>query len=144
MNYYKARQRQSDGKWDYTCGHDGGGMYPVYPIGYCTALPNITDASIYPFSPEEIQLFQENVSKFHTSGHNTPEEACECYKQYCLDFHSRFGIEDNHVQKKCKVCGEWTTLYALVDSSVFQLCEKHNNRDEVEKLFKTPGEIWSS
>lgn len=139
MNYYKARERKVDGKWDYTCGNDD----YVYPVGYCHAMPDLED-EVYKCCHNEVENIKANASKFHIDGHSTPEEAAECYKQYLLDFNLRLNICEQDTQRKCKICDEWTSLYAMVDSHIFQLCEKHNTREEVEKLFKRPGEIWSS
>src|SRR4051812_48360403 len=61
MNYLKARQMQSTGKWHYTCRNDNF----VWPQGYCA----------------------QEGSACHSTGHNTAEEACECYKQYQLKNH---------------------------------------------------------
>jgi len=137
VNYYSAKQRK-DGKWDYTCQNDNF----IYPVGYCH-LPDVTN-EVYNLFPEDVKCITENSDKFHECGHETQEEAEECYKQYILDFQLRLKTEDKNTQRKCQVCGEWTTLLAIVDTKMFQLCDEHNNRDEVEKLYGKVGMIWTS
>jgi hypothetical protein len=133
MNYLKSRQRTSDKKWDYTSMNDG----HAHPIGYCAGWRE--------YSPEQRKTFGMNdkyiaeletrKDKYHAEGHDTPEEACACYKVYQLDTGLRFSDQSNR-QEKCLVCNEWTTKVARVDNwESYVLCEKHANREEVEKLY---------
>lgn len=137
MNYYKARQRQTDGRWDYTVGNDG----HVRPVGYCGKF-----SDKYPFhvSEEYLNEIRATAHKHHTDGHATAEEACECYRQYLLDHHLRLKGDWKDTQHQCEACGAWTSLYAEIDMRYYNLCEQHNNLEEVEKRFEAPGEIWSS
>lgn len=41
MNRYNARQRQDNGKWDYTCMNDG----RIWPAGYCGELEHSHDTA---------------------------------------------------------------------------------------------------
>lgn len=52
MNYYKARQRESDGRWDYTCQNDG----RVWSVGYCRKYKEWTKEQM------EMFCFREEVS----------------------------------------------------------------------------------
>lgn len=87
------------------------------------------------------------VGNFHTDGHATEEEACECYKNYMLD--TQLSLMDKEPanatqQFKCKACGAWTACRAMVGPyQVFDLCPQHQTREEVEKLFSV-GESWQS
>jgi len=55
-------------------------------------------------------------------------------------------IEQADSQKKCAVCGEWTTMRAEISrtSAWWVLCPLHNNREMVEKLFGPVGTMMSS
>lgn len=141
MNYLCARQRQSDGRWDYSQRNDG----RIWPIGYCAGWRD--------FSPEEHQRFfmtdfwyadyLSRKDQYHEDGHATSEEACECYKKYELDSSLRFSEMSNQ-KRPCEVCQEWTQKIAMVGGySHFVLCETHANRAEVERLFSV-GESWES
>jgi hypothetical protein len=135
MNYYDAKQRKEDGRWDYTCND--------HPTGYCRAYkePNLEKEPYW--SEHEIAKYKDNKEKYHSNGHATEEEARECYRQWILDNELRFW-EANDTQRKCKVCGAWTSNVAEVDCKIFTLCDEHNNRKTVEQLLETPGQIWSS
>jgi hypothetical protein len=140
MRYLGARQRKSDNKWDYTTMYDK----QVYPIGYC-----------HEWTPYGYPLFQSGraemlnrqeapfIENYHTDGHGSKEEACECYKKYLLDHSFRIST-DSSTKQKCQVCNEWTQTRLEIGSyRQWVLCEKHANREEVEKLFSV-GESWES
>lgn len=141
MRYYSARQRESDLRWDYTCGRN--------PVGYCSCYREFTDVDDWlseSVRNTENAKMIKNKHKYHTDGHATEEEACECYKQYLLDNSLRLTpkLENPSQLNKCKVCGEFCSGYAVVGECEFiTLCEKHCNRDEVEKIC-TVGEMWIS
>jgi hypothetical protein len=146
MRHYKARQRK-DGKWDYTVNL---GNY-IVPIGYCCKYREWTEEDLMnvgmggkPENHPSIVKEKEFIHKHHDCGHNTPEEAQKCYRDYLLDQELRLMIVRNDAQHKCAKCGEWTQHYAEIDMRCFDLCEKHNNRQEVESLFESVGETWSS
>jgi len=148
LNYYQSRQLKSGpdyGKWHYTCMNNG----QIYPVGYCGGWPAWLDegADPAPLLPIHQQIERERLlpfkDKFHTTAHDTPEAACECYKTYLLDTGLRFTT-DPKTKQKCEVCGEWTDSVAEVTSHAqYRLCPLHNNRAEVEKLF-TVGSSASS
>ena len=147
MNHYKARQRETDGRWDYTSGNPREG---VHPVGYCRAWkPQDPNASW--MLPGEAE--QENaemapfVHKFHTDGHATSEEACDCYREYLLDHRLRLHDPplDPSTLNKCVVCGAYTAGLAELNFEHWWLCDEHRNRTEVEKLVpKGEREAWSS
>lgn len=114
MNYYDARQRKTDKKWDYTCMNDG----RIWPVGYCA------DAG--------------------GGHHDTAEEARECYTRYLLENRMRLDGKMDNQQLRCEICKEFTDGFAEVDHSHFTLCGEHRTREHVEKLFGTVGQITSS
>jgi hypothetical protein len=117
VNYYDARKRQSDGRWDFTCMNDG----EIWPVGYCA---------------------QEGGGH-----HETEAEARECYRDYLLDNELRFrNPADPATLRKCEVagCGVFTGGSAELSLRTWVLCDAHRNRAEVEKLFGPVGQIMSS
>lgn len=121
MNYFEALQRIQDGKWVYTCNR--------IPVGYCH--------------------YNRDDERFHTTGHDTKEEAQECYKKYELDNNMKFIPEELQSPGTYSLCTvEGCTK--LTNGSVFvggyrhfTLCNEHQNRAEVEKIYSV-GESWSS
>lgn len=142
MNYYKARQRQSDLKWDYTCQNDD----RVCPVGYCHKYKEWTQEEMKRFGlvSSDLEKSAKDKDKYHTHGHDTQEEAEACYREFLLDQELSLNHKDTNTQRKCEVCGEWTQGLAYLDMRVFNLCDKHMNRESVATLFKEVGEIWSS
>ena len=133
MNYYETKQR-TDGKWDYTCNNR--------PTGYCCEFKPFDEGFVknYHVSEAEVEKHNRFAHKYHSHGHDTEQEACECYKEYQLDHKLRFSKSESE-QRKCKVCGEWTQNFAEVDCRLITLCDKHNNREEVSKLYEASN--WS-
>ena len=91
MNYYDARQRQDDKRWDYTRMNDG----VIWPVGYCDSR-----------SPCQCWLDACNQGRILRAGdpgcekcggtgrvdnpdycgsHDTAEEARKCFARYLLD-----------------------------------------------------------
>lgn len=148
MNYYQARQRMTDKRWDYTRMNDG----RVWPVGYCIGWLKHPPGHTSPIGliPEEV-LKREQArlapfqGKFHADGHETAEAACQCYRAYLLDTRSRFSEQPDQ-QQRCQAdgCGEWTTGLAEVEMQVFVLCQKHQTRDALEWLYPEVGSITSS
>lgn len=133
MNYLKARQRESDKRWDYTQMNDG----RVWPIGYCGGWREYTpeQRKTFGMNDEYMAELETRRAKYHKDGHATPEEACACYKEYQLDTALSFGDQSSR-QEKCLVCGEWTQKCAHIGGwESYVLCEKHANREEVAKLY---------
>lgn len=127
MNYYKASQRNKDKRWDYT----KNGM----PIGYCKEYCELDS---------NIESFCATKHKHHTEGHETKEEACECYKEYLLDHRLILDRKMSNQQLKCEICKEWTNGFAEIDCNIFTLCPKHNNRKSVEEIMGEINESYSS
>jgi hypothetical protein len=141
MNHYAARQRESDKRWDYTCRNNS----RFWAVGYCAGWRE-PQPDVLP--KDQIRQWIDEMTphrgKFHTDGHETPEEACDCYRRYMLDFSMRLDGEWSDAQHKFKVCGAWTNGYAQVASSTWTLCDEHRTREQVETLYGPMGEIWSS
>lgn len=114
MNYYGARQREGDKKWDYTCKNDN----RVWPVGYCAQSDG--------------------------GHHDTKEDAYKCYTKYLLDNRMRLDRKLSNMQLKCEICAVYTEMQAEVDQTAFTLCDEHRTRENVEKLFGTVGDIISS
>lgn len=139
MNYLSARQRQSDEKWDYT--------YNGAPYGYCREYFDPDNYKTWireHMTPAEVEKIRSFEDKYHTHGHDTKEEACQCYKEYMLDHRLRLDGKDNSCQRKCEKCGEWTQGFAEVGCyQLWFLCDEHRNREVVSELYKV-GESWES
>lgn len=136
MNTLKPMQRKNDLKWDYTCNG--------IPTGYCRPYRDMSDI---PMSENRRAQFQAMAHKHHDHGHETAQEAADCYKDYLMDHRLQFSRGSNNTQRKCKVCGEWTQKWAQIDAyEIMHLCDKHLNRESVEKLYTLSGEdeMWSS
>lgn len=142
MNHLAPRQRRTDGRWDYTMnGH---------PWGYCRAYEPIpVEGGAVP--PQWAQEWNAKIEplrdKFHTDGHATRQEACDCYARYLLDTHAFYcdqEPENARQQQKCQVCGAWTACSAQVGGyHYFILCPTHCNRECVAGLLEI-GESWES
>lgn len=139
MRHYAPNQRQNDGKWDYTCSRDG----ITHPVGYCSPYREF-DTNLIHVSESQIQEYAATKDKHHSHGHDTEEEACECYRQYNLDHRLRLNRTWQGEKHECVVCKEWTQGYAEIDMKTWDLCEQHNNRAEVEKLYQAPSWSWES
>lgn len=140
MNYFAARQRECDKRWDYTCKRDG----VIYPVGYCAGWREPQPGILTPGQIKEwLNEAIPHQDKFHNDGHATAEEARECYKQYLLDFSLHLNC-DASVALKCEMCDSLTTKRAKVDSSTWALCDVHRTRENVEALYGPIGEIWST
>jgi hypothetical protein len=139
MNHFKARQRDTDMRWDYTCMNDG----VVWPMGYCCEFREPND-DLFEWPEWEKRLMRANKDKFHNNGHATAEEASKCYKSHQLDFRLRLDGVTHKTQHPCEICQEWTQKTASVGAwHQWHLCDKHLNRESVEELFYV-GESWSS
>lgn len=150
MNYYAARQRQSDQRFDFTCKNDS----LIYPVGYCGgfAPPLSNDAYVNELLKLEQEKLAPHKHKFHTDGHGTKEEAAACYRKFLLDTRSRFTTQESS-QRKCEAftdaskevkCGRWTQGLVFVDDWFACICEDHRKADIVAALFPEVGTITSS
>lgn len=143
MNYYQARQRISDKRWDFTCMNDR----RVWPVGYCADWTEYTDADYerLPGLEREVkETLLPHRDKFHGHGHETAEEACRCYRQFLLDTRVRLDLTHPEYQRKCAKCGAWTNAAAEVDHEIFDLCDEHRTREVLEELFPNISSITSS
>lgn len=142
MNTYRVSERK-DGRFDFTCENDG----RIWPVGYCAPYREWwTGDNPVPASQHRIDEYKATAHKHHAHGHATPQEAAACYREWQLDHKLNLGQESISEQRKCVVCGEWTNLSASVETQIWWLCEKHHNREEIEKLFTMDADtvIWSS
>lgn len=150
MNYYAARQRLSDQRFDFTCMNDG----KTWPVGYCKVWRPLTAEDLsYVGSPEQIErMVKEHQAKFeplkanyHADGHATAEEAQACYRKYLLDTQLRFSDKPNEEeQRRCAICSAWTQHIGWVDMKSWPLCVEHQTRESVEKLYPAVSQIVSS
>lgn len=130
MNYEQARQRQDDGRWDWTSMRDG----KIWPGGYCVGWPTNEDIqmmSVYPgqYPTEEMLRTRE---KYHTDGHATKEEAERCYYDFEVDrLHQvdviRPGVVDGRVPCDVVSCLRYTDkgLQAPGGAPAVPLCGFH-------------------
>lgn len=93
MNHYRAAQRELDGRFDYVCGNQRTG---TYPIGYCAGWKEVKDFGsvgiLTAGLSSEIEGLRPHQEKYHRDGHATEAEACECYRRYLLD--TRLRLRD--------------------------------------------------
>jgi hypothetical protein len=137
MNYYKARQRESDQRWDYTCSNKRTGCYPV---GYCHEW---RDWSENLKNSKEYEKYLQFKHKHHSDGHATAEESEGCYKEYLIDHRLNLDMKFNNMQRKCEVCQSYTESFAEIDGISIVLCNEHRSLEEVKKRFQV-HESWSS
>ena len=134
MQHYSARQREHDGKWDYTVGST--------PVGYCRAYKDPDEMGV-PMHPDTVATIRQFKYKHHTHGHETAEEACACYKEYLFDQRTRHSDMKNQMLR-CEICGEFTQHVVYIGAyEVHKLCEKHANREGLEQVVEV-GESWES
>lgn len=89
------------------------------------------------------------------SGHATEDEACEHYRQYCLDRARFYGPAEiqpdqnarTRTEQRCAVCDAWTMYFAQYGIGQLDhtpLCEQHLNRDSLEQVAPKVGISISS
>lgn len=142
MRHLSALKRVSDGRWDYTTnGH---------PTGYCREYAPIKEYGSG-VNPEAARGYNQNmlpfVKNFHTDGHETEQEACDCYRKYILDTSLRLTPEEPvnaSQQTRCRICNKFTACHSYVGAyNLFVLCPEHQTRECVESLYSV-GESWES
>ena len=133
MQHKKARQREIDKRWDYTVGD--------HPIGYCHEWKDPDEWKV-PMTESKKEEYRAHEEKYHTTGHATEEEACDCYKDYLLD-HNLRAFKESQTMRPCQVCGLWTQTRVEINWTILTLCEMHASREEVAKLISV-GESWES
>ena len=125
MNYFGARQRESDRRWDFTQKRDGS----IWPVGYCSG--------------------KSEFSGSHEDGHASADEACACYRKYLLETSARFDEDRaaSNTQHRCEApdCTEWTSGVGMVDDTYrWWLCAQHRTHEMLEKLMPPVWTITSS
>lgn len=136
MNYEQARQRKSDGRWDWTNLNDGF----TYRTGYCAAFKPMAEicASIgMPVNPDKAARHDRFATKYHTDGHATREEAERCHYEYVLDNELREFQVGEDTQHKCEMpnCPNWTQAGMFVGNwETHMLCDEHRNRAGIESV----------
>ena len=150
MNYYEALQRQTDKRWDYTRRNDG----HVTPVGYCRGWTEGTEEELVHRLGDDMGKMahasqeerRDHQDRYHDDGHETAEEARECYKRYLLDNHVNleFGTTRN-TQQRCQVegCENWTQTAAMVDHRTYDLCDDHRNLEALEGLVAVGSSMGS-
>lgn len=151
MNYMAARELKGPdgkgcGKFHYTLMRDG----VTVPVGYCAGWqPWLEGPDPESKVPEAIldtarKRLAPFKAKFHTEPHASPEEACECYRQFMLDTQANYDHKLTDEQRKCQVCGEWTSSLASVGGVVFvALCDAHRNRENLAKWLTVGSSVES-
>lgn len=142
MRHSLALQRKSDGRWDYTTNG--------CPTGYCLEYVPLNESDGV-FSPEMAIAHNKKmlplIGNYHTDGHATEQEACDCFKKYMLDTQLRLNPAEPpnaEQQNRCGVCRKFTACYAYVGPyAAFVLCPEHQTRECVESLYNV-GESWES
>ena len=143
MNYYEPLQRQTDKCWDYTQRRDG----RTWPIGYCRGWTEDTrDELVKEYGEDRGEMFYKAQEErrahqdcYHKDGHESSEEACECYKNYLLDHDVRLdggGSVDTQHRGEVEGCDAWTQKSASVGPTRrWNLCDDHRNLETVRGLF---------
>jgi hypothetical protein len=142
MNHYAVRKRECDGRYDFTCQNNGA----VWPVGYCCHFIDLTEEEQqkYCLSDERLEIFRSHANKHHSSGHATPEEAAECYRQFMLDQNLWINLRSEELLR-CLVCQTLTHSRVRIGSiDYWPMCETHNNRAEVEQLYPVTLQYHSS
>jgi hypothetical protein len=131
MNYYGARQRQKDKRWDFTIMNNG----HVSPTGYCHAWSEWPD-DLKSMASLEYRQYVTDKDKYHGEGHENKEDAERCYYRYVLDTKLRPAKCPDDEQHKCEIpdCGKWTQAGLQADSAPTWLCEAHGSRADYERL----------
>lgn len=139
MRHYCARQRISDGRFEFVCGD--------MALGYCA--PPITRADFERIGwvdcGQELAQIELHKAKYHSDGHATKAEAEACYHEYLLDNQLSLNHLDSGQQRKCRVCSNWTSHYAILGySQILSLCDEHRNRETVAKITTPSSDFWIS
>ncbi len=111
MSFYQALARQQDGRFDYTCTNSAG----VFAVGFCGGGEG---------------------DGLHLDGHATAAEAYACYRRFQLA-HETVRGERKDTQRKCRVCGDWTTHEVVVGNecpTTYAVCVTHDTPDHMLAL----------
>lgn len=136
MNYYAARQRESDQRWDFTCRNDN----RIWPVGNCAERVACSCA----LDPRRAYTPDPDCERCggrgrvdnpeHCGGHDTPGEAERCYAEYLL-------AEITEVSwahwAGCVIC-DTPTKHGLQtrqpNGDQWALCDAHRTHDQVREL----------
>ena len=143
---YMVKRRLRDGRWDMTVSSDEEGW--AHAIGYCAGWNELTEADCkrllgpyhWPSIQEDQEARRQFQSKYHVDGHNSSAEAEACYLNFLLDQEIKFH-EEVDTQKRCKMCGVWTTGYGSLGREIprrWPLCKTHQTRKSIEELVRKP------
>lgn len=143
MAWYRPLQRK-DGRFDYVCTNGAG----TFAIGYCfngekpffaLSWNELSDVVKSMYRDQEHWDFEkakhaERLHEYHNNGHETAEEAIQCYARYEVLEHS-FRHEDKEAMKKCAVCDIWTKHRVLVGQSrEYVICLPCDSEEAILKL----------
>lgn len=158
MKYYAARQREG-GRWDYTVEQDLG----ISKVGYCVG----PFESMWPdYTPEEFaktplarlmqfSLYQDwrterlpLAHKYHADGHDTKDQACECFREFLLDHSVDYNLAGHgNGLRPCEAldCQNTTRRAVLYNNFYhFWLCDEHRTRDVVATMAPEVGEMYTA
>lgn len=155
MNYYQAREilgedKKPTGKWHYTCRNDD----RIWAVGYCASLqscPVCKDKWVPAFgmTREDVEARGWTWCEACNNkglvdapnpcpGHDTPEEACEHYKEYLLDKAEYRQKLSEWPKDKCMRpdCNSEATHVVHIPGETYNyiFCEQHCNRENVSAL----------
>lgn len=132
------------GKWRYCSASKTGS----FAIGHCSQIESCTCSPNTIFGITDCEICQGKGFVSHPNpcpGHDTPEDACNHYREYLID-NARYDYNMGDMQKKCEICGTWTQHMAAVPmASIYHtLCDEHRNREYLDKVMSPVGESWHS
>lgn len=98
MNYYQARQRESDGRWAFTCRNDDN----IWPVGWCA---RIDGCGHHDTADEARRCYarwlseQPDYDSFVRGARGIPRIACGCDVEGCEmpGWHVRSGPTGQHL-----------------------------------------------
>jgi hypothetical protein len=140
MAWYTPKQKLDTKRWDFTCTNSAG----TFPMGYCAGWKEWTqvDADRIHMSLASLKKEEERAlpfkHKYHSDGHETSAEACDCWRDYQFDQERRAYVSEE-TQRKCAECGEWTSHVVVIGNELphnFFLCVKHQDDAAVKKIWE--------
>jgi hypothetical protein len=134
------------GKYHYvSMGRSGG-----YPIGHCSPYLTCPEC-LGSMAPDCEECGGKGFIKLEApcSGHDTPEQAEEHYRQWLLDKLRFDGRCTPNQQFRCEFpgCETWTQRIIDVEGEGYThwlLCDEHANRESVDAILPKVGEAWES
>jgi hypothetical protein len=144
MAWYSPKQKIDTKRWDFTCSNSAG----TFPMGYCAGWKDWTqeDADRINMPLERLKKLEEESlpfkHKYHSDGHATSAEACNCWRDYQFD-QERRTYASEETQRKCAECGEWTNGVVVIGRELpytFFLCPKHQDEATTKKVWEAKYE----